>query len=177
MGVEVIILIGNWGLITPFRRIYYPTASQGHLPNPMLGLWYDLYRTNRPPSRNKAQRTPRLCQATRYKLVYRITLHGYRAHLQLAGHPYPWICQLPKGTRSDRSPTFGRTQRESIYAIRSMVTRREPNSSERWGIFLLSSFFRQMCGLFNLSLKQPRKVCRPLWNMKTFSSVVSTLRR
>ncbi len=48
----------------------------------------------------------------------RTTLHGHRPHLQLAGHPYPWICQLPKSTRSDRSPTFGRTQRESIYAIR-----------------------------------------------------------
>ncbi len=42
-------------------------------------------------------------------------------HLQLTGHPYPWIYQLPKGTRSDRSPTFGRTQRESIHAIRSML--------------------------------------------------------
>ncbi len=47
-------------------------------------------------------------------------INGHRPHLQLAGHPYPWICQLLKGTRRDRSPTFGRTQRESIYAIRSM---------------------------------------------------------
>ncbi len=47
----------------------------------------------------------------RYKLVSRTTLHGHGPHLQLAGHPYPWICQLPKSTRSDRSPSFGRIQR------------------------------------------------------------------
>ncbi len=58
---------------------------------------------------------------TRYKLVSRTTMHGHRPRLQLAGHPYPWICQLPKGTWGDRSPTFGRTQRESIYAIRSTL--------------------------------------------------------
>ncbi len=85
------------------------------------GLRQDLHWKNRPPSRNKAQRTPRLCQAARYKLVSRTSLHGHRPHLQLAGRPYPWIRQLPKGKRSDRSPAFGRTQRESTHAIRSML--------------------------------------------------------
>ncbi len=57
----------------------------------------------------------------RYKLVYCTTLHGHRPHLQLARHPYPWICQIPEVTRIDRSPTFGRTQRASIHAIRSIL--------------------------------------------------------
>ncbi len=37
--------------------------------------------TNRSSSRNKAQRTPLLCQMTRYKLVSCATLHGHGAHL------------------------------------------------------------------------------------------------
>ncbi len=48
-------------------------------------------------------RTSTRCQTARYKLVPRTALHGHRPHLQLAGHPYAWICQLPKGKRSDRS--------------------------------------------------------------------------
>ncbi len=40
-------------------------------------------------------------QAVRCKLVSHTALHGQRPHLQLAGHPYPWICQLLKDTRSD----------------------------------------------------------------------------
>ncbi len=107
--------------VTIAHKLSYPLGSNhGHakeplpinLSNPVHGLWYYLHWTNRPLSRNKAKKAAGIGEVALYKFVSRTILNRRRSHFQLARHLYLRTCLFPKGTWSNRSPTFGRAWRE-----------------------------------------------------------------